>query len=253
MMNDRFRQIANLILPPLMWGLSSLSLIADEARSAGEFSDMSDNLLVPSGIAFSIWFPIFIGCIAYGVYQCLPRNRDTFALREIGPWTALGFSCICGWALITAFLPAAYVQWSSALIFIPAVAALLIATIRLSRYRPSLSTGEIWTCFIPISLIAGWTSIAVFLNWTPIAYDIFAGGEASVFSSLSMLALALGFIVLMSRFMPNNWVYLLPPIWGLIFLSVRHLGGDDVQAIGIGAVIGVVALLVTVVLGRRSA
>jgi len=217
----------------------------DGARTASEFSDMSDNLLVPSGPAFSIWFPIFVLCIAYGVLQALPRNRARSVFRDTGWWSAAGFACICGWALITAFVPDAAVQWGSALIFIPAVAALIIATHKFTARISDLSSSERIMSWLPISLIAGWTSLAIFLNWTPIAYDTFAGGAANLTSSLLILAAALGLIVWTLRAAGGNKAYVFPAIWGLSWLAGRHLGAPEVPVIGWAAIFGIIALIGT--------
>jgi hypothetical protein len=62
---DKLRQWLNIITAPLMWILSSIPQISNYGRTAKEFSEANDSLLVPYGIAFSIWLPIFIGCIGY--------------------------------------------------------------------------------------------------------------------------------------------------------------------------------------------
>lgn len=242
--SDYIRQSANLILAPAMWILASLGFFTETARTAGEFSDLSDNLLVPLGPAFSIWFPIFVGCIAYGVVQALPRNRTREIFRQTGWPIAAGFFLICGWALITAYAPASLVQWGTALIFIPAVAALIHGMIGLSRRRDELERSEQWTVWGPISLIAGWCSLAVFLNWTPIAYDLFASGRADVMASLLILSAALGLIVWICRQSRGNWVYVVPAIWGLGWLAARHLP-DESTIIGVAALISSLLLLVS--------
>lgn len=243
--SDYARQSANFVLAPAMWILSSLGFVMDGVRTASDFSDMSDNLLVPSGPAFSIWFPIFILCLAYGVLQALPRNRTRSIFRETGWWSAAGFAFICGWALITAFAPANAVQVGSALIFIPAVATLIIATLKFTARVSDLSKLERLMSWLPISLIAGWCSLAIFLNWTPIAYDVFAGGSANLTSSLLILAAALGLIVWVCRKANRNKAYVFPAIWGLAWLAGRHLGGPEVPMIGGAALIGAFLLIVT--------
>lgn len=242
--NDRLRQTANLILAPLIWITSSLGFFVPDARSPGEFSDMSDNLLVPASFAFSIWFPIFVGCIAYGVYQAFPRNREIGLFRRTGWWTALGFTLICVWSLITAFAPTSMVQWGTALVFVPALLAFAVATVRLSRHH-GLTKGRRWLVLAPISLITGWCSLAVFLNWTPIAYDTFADGNANIVSSLLILSASLGTVVLIHELARGNRIYLIPPIWGLAFLALRHSGdGSGFTTIGWAALIGIALLLV---------
>lgn len=249
---DYLRQSLNLVLAPSMWVLSSLWLITESARSASDFSDMSENLLVPAGPAFSIWFPIFVLCIAYGIVQALPKNRTRAVFRDTGWWTALGFVGVCGWGLITAYVGDDSVQWASALIFVPTVAALIVATVKFSRRILHLTSLERVMSWVPISLIAGWCSLAVFLNWTPIAYDSFAGGEANLLSSLLILAAALGLIIWVCRLSLCNKVYVFPAVWGLSWLAARHLLGDiEVPAIGWASFVGILLLIATVLMKPR--
>src|SRR5690606_36112111 len=51
--------------------------------STGEVSDMFEVYFVPAGYAFSIWGLIYLGLLAYGVYQLLPGERDNQRLRSI--------------------------------------------------------------------------------------------------------------------------------------------------------------------------
>lgn len=242
--SDYIRQSANLVLAPAMWILSSIGFFSDNARTASEFSDMSDNLLVPLGPAFSIWLPIFVGCIAYGIIQALLVNRTRDVYRAVGGWTALGFACVCGWALITAYAPDVYVQWGTALIFVPAVAALIIATVHFTRRVNQVNGIERLLTWVPISLIAGWCSLAIFLNWTPIAYDAFADGAASVTSSLLILSAALGLIIWACRKARCNKVFIIPAVWGLAWLAGRHLlAGPEVPVIGWAALVGILLLI----------
>jgi hypothetical protein len=184
-------------------------------------------------------------CIAYGVLQALPRNRTREVFRATGWWSAAGFAFICGWALITAFAPMAMVQWGSALIFIPAVAALIVAMIKITARKDDLSQAERVMSWLPISLISGWCSLAIFLNWTPITYDIFANGTANITSSLLILFAALGLIVWVCRLADSNKAYLFPEVWGLAWLAGRHLAGPDVPVIGWTALIGILLLSAT--------
>ena len=250
--NDTLRAWLNLLLAPLMWVTSSLGFFLPSATDAGEFSDRTVNLLVPPGPAFSIWFPIFVGVIGYGLYQFKPANRSRELYRATGWWTALGFALINGWALIVAFAPHALAQVGSAVIFVPAVAALIVATVRFTARVNQVSGLERLFTWVPVSLIAGWCSLAVFLNWTPIAYDVFADGRASVTSSLLILAAALGLIIWACRKALCNKVYIVPAVWGLSWLAARHLYlGMEAPIIGWAALGGIILLLGSALLHPR--
>ncbi|WP_409432572.1 hypothetical protein ACJ3XI_10230 [Litorimonas sp. RW-G-Af-16] len=205
---------------------------------------MSENILVPFGVAFAIWLPIFVGCIAYGVLQFFRANRTREIFRQSGWWTAAGFAGVCGWALISAFAPAEFVQWGTALIFVPTMLCLVKAMLILSRGRGSLCKIERFLVKLPIALIAGWTSIAVFLNWTPILDNAIGGVTPPLLPSFIMLGLALLWAAV-NIYKSGSRAYAFPILWGLSFLAVRHFTDGGTIVIAYGALIGIVILLAT--------
>lgn len=244
---DHFRRWANLLLAPAMWILSSLWLFEPSARSAQGFSNLSENPLVPWGPAFSIWFPIFIGVIAYGIIQWLRSNAGRDIFRQTGWFTAGGFALICGWALITSYFPADLVEWSASLIFVPAMVLLVWAMVKFTKSRQHLDGVEQWLVLAPVSLIAGWCSIAVFIGWNPLVARV--TGLEPVTASYVTLGLALIWILLVLRSGGLNRLYAFPPIWGLGFLAYRHFALDGgVSGLGAMAVVGMVALIIAATL-----
>ena len=132
----------------------------------------------------------------------------------------------------------------ASLIFIPTVIALVIGMIKLWRGRNALSRLEKWLVLTPISLIAGWCSIAFFVGlngviWKytePLGWNITA-------TALSVLGPALWWVIYVLRHGALNKIYAVPIIWGLGFLANRHLDqGGDVY-IGGAAIIGILAVI----------
>lgn len=52
--------------------------------NTGELSDRFQIFFVPAGYVFSIWGLIYLGLIAYAIYQLLPAQRENPRLRSIG-------------------------------------------------------------------------------------------------------------------------------------------------------------------------
>jgi len=243
-MSDRLRQFSNLVTAPLMWVLSTLSFFDPNARSPEGLSKINESQLVPLGVAFSIWFPIFVGCIAYGILQASGANRTRNIFRQIGPWTAAGFSLICIWSLISAYAPANLAQFGTALVFIPAMLCLVKAMLVLSHRSEELDRIEKLCIFIPLSLIAGWTSLAVFLNWTPIAMNFMGTSVPDIIPNITMLVLALLWASVIVRKSGGNRAYAFPIIWGLSFLAIKQLGTtQDYPIIGALALVGALWIL----------
>lgn len=243
--NDLLRQAANLLAAPLIWVCSSLGFFVDGARNPSAFSDLTENLLVPQPFAFSIWFPIFIGIMVYGVLQALRANRTRRVFRETGWWIAAGLWGIVGWGLITAFMPDAYVELFASLIFIPSMCALVVAMVKLSRLSQSLDRLEKIFVLAPISLIAGWCSIAVFVGLGGLAWSYAeVWGWSAVGTAVSVLSLTLWWVIYVLRQGAANKIYAFPIIWGLGFLALRHFGDNGSTWIGGLAVAGVIAVIV---------
>ena len=253
--NDTARQIINLVLAPAMWISSSIPQVFDVGRSISEQSDANNTLLVPAGIAFSIWFPIFVGCIAYGIIQILPKNKERAIFRDIGWLTAGSFALITFWGYMAAFPPPAVSAWGTALVFVPAMLLICAAVVRLTRRKAELTTPEGYMIYIPLSLLAGWCSIAVFLNWAQLGVHGPIGfGMSETLVCLLTLALALAWITFMIHKTKGNRAYTFAPVWGLGFLVMARLGADNPsQTIAIAAGIGALVLIAsTIIAGRRA-
>lgn len=251
--SDILRQVLILVASPLIWMFSSLGIFLDSARSPGDFSDMSVNILVPQTTAFSIWFPIFLGILAYGVVQALPSNRTNEIYRKSGIWVAAGLWGVAAWGLVTAFAPDGIVEILATLIFIPTMVALVIGMVILWRGRATFTTLEKWLVLTPLSLIAGWCSIAVFVGlngllWSfvePLGWNITA-------TALSVLGLALWWAIFILRRKALNKIYAFPIVWGLGFLALRHFGENGTLYLGVAAIVGIIAVILAATLRGQT-
>lgn len=238
-----------------MWISSSIPQVFDVGRSISEQSEFNNTLLVPSGIAFSIWFPIFVGCIAYGIIQVLPKNKDRAIFKDIGWLTAGSFALITLWGYMASFPPPRISAWGTAIVFIPAMSLICAAVVKMTPRKAEFSTSERIGIFIPLSLLAGWCSIAVFLNWAQLGVHGPLGfGMDDVVICVLTLAAALAWISFMIHKTHGNRAYTFAPVWGLAFLVAARLSTDDYNLIiaaaaGIGAL---VLMLSAVIAGRRS-
>lgn len=250
--SDYARQWSNFALPPLMWVLSSIGFIDANARTPSGLSEINESLLVPFGAAFSIWLPIFVGCIAYGIIQALKTNRTRDVFRVTGWWTASGFFLICVWSLVAAYAPDSAAQWGTAIVFIPAMLCLVKAMLVVTQLRTALDKMEQLCVWLPLSLIAGWTSIAVFLNWTPLVMEMLSGMPI-LYPNISVLIIALIWAVIIIRRSGGNRVYAFPIIWGLGFLALKQLVTNrDAPIIGLLAVLGAFLLISVTVYKPRA-
>ena len=241
---DILRQSLNIVLVVTMIFASRLDMFTDAARTIGEQSAANSTPLVPWTFAFAIWGPIFLGLIAYCIVQGLPSNRAKPIFRATGWWTALAFGAITLWGVAASLLDGDASRWSTAFLFWPAVAGACVATIRLSNEKHRLAPLEKWLVWAPVSLFAGWISLAMFLNWAQVGvHGGFGFGLSVTAISLLTLALALAFLAWQLHLNRGNKVYVFPALWGLALLAYGRLVESELNmTIGIAAAIGVLVL-----------
>lgn len=130
-------------------------------KMTGAISDQFRVFFVPAGYVFAIWGIIYIGLIAFGVYQALPAQRENPRLQRIGYWFALSCAANIAWLfawhyevfLLTIFL------------MVVLLLTLIVIYLRLDR---QVSNAEKWSVNIPFSVYLGWISVATIANATDV-------------------------------------------------------------------------------------
>ncbi|MDQ3634920.1 MAG: hypothetical protein M3405_10510 [Acidobacteriota bacterium] len=51
-------------------------------KTTGELAEKYTTDITPAGYAFSIWGVIYLGLIAFSIYQALPTQTDNYLLRK---------------------------------------------------------------------------------------------------------------------------------------------------------------------------
>ena len=157
----------------------------------------------------------------------------------------------CAWSIAESYAPDAARSWLTAGIFTPYVLLICVAMARFSRDRLRYDWPEKW-CTGAIGLFAGWTSIAVFINWERV-FTIELGWLTAELTALALLAAALGWICFNLARSFGNAFYAFTPIWGLGFLAYDRLATDDYSlTIAIAALVGIALVIVAAVGSRRK-
>ena len=69
-------------------------------QNTGEISDRFQVYFVPAGYVFAIWGVIYLGLIAYAIYQALPSQRENPRLQATGWWVVLGGIANSAWIFL---------------------------------------------------------------------------------------------------------------------------------------------------------
>lgn len=130
--------------------------------NTGEISDRFDVYFVPAGYVFSIWGLIYIGLIAYTVYQALPSQRENPALRKIGYWYVLSCAANITWLFLWHY----EVFNLTLLPMLALLASLIVIYLRLGIGTREVSPAERWSVHATFSLYLGWITVATIANAT---------------------------------------------------------------------------------------
>src|SRR5512134_2462313 len=68
--------------------------------NTGQISDRFQVYFVPAGYVFSIWGVIYLGLIAFAIFQALPSQRENPRLRAAGWWISLGGLANSAWIFL---------------------------------------------------------------------------------------------------------------------------------------------------------
>lgn len=116
--------------------------------------------VVPIDWTFAIWGVIFLGCLAFAVWQVLPGNLTNPLLRSLGWWAAAAFALNVAWQYV---VPRHDIGWPSVAIIVAELAVLLAILVTLETAEPH-GSATYWWVVVPFELLAGWISAATFVN-----------------------------------------------------------------------------------------
>ena len=208
--------------------------------NTGEISDRFKVYFVPAGYVFSIWGLIYIGLIAYAIFQALPSQRKNPRLRQTGYLVAASGLANIVWLFLWH-----YEQFPLTLVAMLALLGFLIAIyLRLGIGVTPVSTVEIWAVRVPFSIYLGWITVASIANITDLLYFLNWDGfgispEIWMLIVLAAVLAIAGLVSLTRRDIAYNLVIL----WALAGIAVRH---STVALVSTASLI--VAALVAIVL-----
>jgi hypothetical protein len=218
-------------------------------QTTAEISDRFPVLFVPAGYVFAIWGLIYIGLLAYSVYQALPAQRENATLQRIAPlyWLASAANAI--WILLWHY---EYFSWT-----IVAMATLLLSLIAIYRIlRVSPHAGErnfAWAAQLPFSVYLGWISVATIANTAQLLYflDWNRWGISDVNWTLIMLAVSalLGLAMLLRE---RDYAYAAVLIWALLGIAAKQAPVAAPVGIGAYVVAGLLFLGMALALVRQA-
>ncbi|PRY67411.1 TspO/MBR related protein [Glaciihabitans tibetensis] len=207
--------------------------------------------IAPAGPAFSIWSVIYLGLIAYAVWQLLPRNKSDSRQRQLGYPIAASLVLNAAWILS--------VQFDLLPLSVPVIVLLLAVLVWTFRICLTTSPRTVLEAIVAdgtVGLYLGWVCVATAANITAwltaagfegfgISQDVWAVGVILFAGAIGVLLAVRG----AGRIAPA-----LSLCWGLGWLAYGRVTGDLVSMpAAVAAIVAIVAIaLATIILRLKD-
>lgn len=216
------RQIATLvaIVGTLVTNLLS-NFFPIGGMNIGEIANtlLDEVLIIPANYAFAIWGLIYLGLIAFGIYQLAPQRRQDAVLRQVD-WLLI-VACVMQifWVLLFQLKLFGWSVLLMAGILIP----LALIRLRLHQGREYVSRQERWFVFTPMSVYLGWISVASIVNVAAALYSAgwTGGGLSDQIWTVLMMGIAVAIAVIL-LFHLGDLAFPLVIVWALVAIAIRH-------------------------------
>ena len=209
--------------------------------NTGEISDRFQVYFVPAGYVFSIWGLIYIGLIAYAVFQALPSQRENPSLRATGYLVALSGLANIAWIFLWH-----YEHFAWTLVAMISLLILLIAIyLRLGFGKTKVSTAENWAVQIPFNTYLGWITVATTANITDVLY--YLNWDGLGISPEVWFLIVLAAVIVISglvSFTRRDIAYNLVILWALVGIAIKHSSITLVMVASLVSAVIVAAILI---------
>jgi len=225
-LKDTLRQIANLVTVIIALTVNILATALPlNGQNTAEISDRFQVYFVPAGYVFSIWGIIYLGWIAFIIYQFRSSQKESPRLRRLGFLFALSNIANAAW-LFTWH----YNYFGLGVLVMLTLLGLLVASyLRLDVNRASVPISERWSVDVPFSIYLGWITVATVANISDFLYLIEWNGfgiPATVWAII-MIAVAsvVGVLMALTR---RDAGYLFVLVWAFIGIALKQVSTPNV-------------------------
>lgn len=186
--------------------------------NTGEISDKFKVYFVPAGYVFSIWGIIYIGLLAYAIYQALPSQRTNPRLQATWGWVVLGCMANSTWIFLWHYEQ--FIGTLGAMLIL--LASLIAVYLRLGTGRTAVTVGETWAVRVPFSVYLGWITVATVANVSDVLDFVKwnAFGISPEIWMVIILAAVLAISVLMN-FTRRDVAFAVVILWALAGIAVK--------------------------------
>lgn len=219
-MKDTLRQTSTLVTALLALTVNILaSTLPLNGQNTGEISDRFQVYFVPAGYVFAIWGVIYLGWIAFTIFQFSPSQKESPRLRRLGYLFSVSNLANAAWLFSWH-----YNAFGLSVIIMLSLLGLLIASyLRLDVNRVSVPRVERWSVDIPFSIYLGWITVATVANITDWLYLVEWNGfgiPAQTWAAIMIVVASLVGVIM--AFARRDAAYLLVLVWSYVGIAVKQ-------------------------------
>ena len=259
MQNDRLRQflvVASIVTLIVMNYLANAGAFGGQTN--GDISAKYPTLVTPAGYAFSIWGIIFLGLLAFAIFQALPTQRTNPRFRAAGWWVVLNAFCNAIWSSLfnnerigLALIVILVMLFSLAVIEQRLLARpnmpLLPTDPDATLPESAASSVENWLARIPFSIYFSWLTVATILNVAvylkSTEFSLMGLSEQTWAIAILITGLLIGAIIF-NRF--RSIAYIIVFAWAYVAIAVEQ---SDYSQVQLAAEVGAISAVVLAVRG----
>ncbi len=243
------RQWLTVVIVLMSIAINILSIpFPPEGKNIGEVSDTTfgNALITPAGYAFpSVWSLIYIGLIAFAIYQVWPQQRYSQPIAKTA-WGVIGAS-ILQMLWVYAFLTSYF--WLSVILMVGILACLMFAYLQTRSVKPTRRVR--WLLQAPISVYFSWITVAAVVNIAsvlminlPEYWSTVSTGPVALTVVMLMICAAISATVALRQ---GDASYPAVTVWALGAIAIRHTAVPLLSFLSIGLAIGLTVIIVRII------
>ncbi|MBD3406088.1 MAG: hypothetical protein GF411_08190 [Candidatus Lokiarchaeota archaeon] len=246
--NPKILQIINFIavVATIVFNLL-VNIIPLNGVYTGDVANSYPNFFTPPGWVFSIWGVIYILLITFAVYQVRSNQTEEPYIQKIGLLYLFNAIANIGWLIIFhySFGNPGLFLWSVVPIVLLLV-ILLLTYVQLSIGLEEVPLKQKLAVHLPISVYAGWISLATIANIASALNVLIPGIPADLqhlwTAAVIIIALLITFLMLYLR---HDIAFSLVVIWAGFGIAMKQMAIPIIFGTAIAA-ISIVALLIII-------
>jgi hypothetical protein len=249
---DVVRQIAVIATTVGTLIVNALSQILPlNGQTSGEIANrFTNNYFLPQNYVFGIWSLIYIGLIAYTVYQALPAQRENPRLRAAGWWYVLTGFANSIWLVLFH-----YEQFWLSTVAMAVLLVGLVVIYRALRRERAVPRAEQIAVRIPFSIYLGWITVAAIAN---VSYALVHGnwdGFGIAYETWGAIMIVVGAVIAGAfAWFNRDLAYAAVIVWAFVGILARFpdVGTIAVSAGLMAAIVGLAGVASTFLPGGRG-